>query len=291
MKRRVRQGRSVYKVFMVAWIRRELNTLGIPPLRRFGQHFLVDKEVREKLIEAAALKDTDTVLEIGPGLGFLTTHLAARAGRVIAIEKDRTLANYLNERFAGYRNLTVLQGDALTIKIPDFTKIVSSPPYNISSKLILQTLKTNFQLAALLLQDEFVRRLTAASGSRDYGRLTVMFQSRAVAKLIMKVPRSAFYPKPRVDSAIVTITPMKEQPVIKDAELFSDMVRSLFTQRRRKLRGVLTRYLKARHPGEFQLILQRTSIPEKRVYEVNPQELATLSNELTDIETEIRNRV
>jgi len=266
----------------VAWVRRELGALGIPPLKRFGQHFLVDKTVREQLIDLAELTIADTVLEVGPGLGFLTAALAAKAGRVIAVEKDRTLAEYLKSKFSHHQNLTVMQGDALTVTIPERAKIVSSPPYNISSKLILLIMNSQFQLASLLLQEEFVRRLTASSGSRDYGRITVMLQCRAQAEFIKKVPRSAFYPKPKVDSALIAIKPLKEEPHINDKQLFADMVRALFTQRRRKLRGVLTKYLKTRYPAQDRTVLQRISLFDKRIYELSPDELVSLSNQIAD---------
>lgn len=271
----------------MAWIRRELDALGIPPLKRFGQHFLVDKRVREELAELGELTENDTVLEVGPGLGFLTSALAARAGRVVAVEKDRTLAAYLSSKFSNYRNLTVVQGDALTVTLPEYTKVVSSPPYNISSKLILLILNSHYKLAALLLQEEFVRRLTALSGSRNYGRLTVMLQCRAQAEFITEVPQSAFYPRPRVDSALVTIKPKKEDPIIKDRDLFFDMVRFLFTQRRKRLRGVLTRYLKSRYSQRHSAVLQRVSHLEKRIYETSPQELAILSNQIVDTLSEL----
>ena len=231
-------------MFDVAWVRRELDSIGIPPLKRFGQHFLVDRKTRDELIELAELTADDTVLEVGPGLGFLTSVLAEKAGHVIAVEKDRTLAAYLKDRFSNCRNLSVIQGDILNTKIPDNAKIVSSPPYNISSRLVLQILNSRFEHAALLMQEEFVRRLTAASGSRDYGRLTVMLQFRAQARFAKRISRSAFYPQPRVDSALVTIMPTIEPPM-KNRALFEDLVRVLFTQRRRRLLGVLTRHLSA----------------------------------------------
>jgi len=268
-------------VFNVAWVRRELDAIGIPPLKRFGQHFLVDKKARDELIDLAGLTADDAVLEVGPGLGFLTSILASKAGHVIAIEKDRTLAAYLKGRFSNCRNVEVIQGDILTAKIPDNAKIVSSPPYNISSKLILQILNSRFRLAALLMQEEFVQRLTASSGSRDYGRLTVMLQCKAEAKSVKRISRSAFYPKPRVDSALVTIAPTKQPPII-DRTLFEDVVRVLFTQRRRKLRRVLSRYLERRYPNQSGRILQRITVPEKRIYETSPQEFMTLSDQIAD---------
>jgi len=270
----------------VAWVRRELDSIGIPPLKRFGQHFLIDKVVRERLIELAELTGNDTVLEVGPGLGFLTAALIGRAGRTIAIEKDRTLAAYLKAKFSQQQNLTVIEGDALTVQIPDGSKVVSCPPYNISSKLILLIMNSGFRLAALLMQEEFVRRLTASSGSRDYGRISVMLQSKATAEFDMRVPREAFYPKPRVDSALVTIKPTNEKLQAKNQQLFIDMVRALFTQRRRKLRGVLVKYLKARYPARSGTIFQHIALIDKRVYELNPNELVTLSNQIVDATTE-----
>ncbi|MGD0176198.1 MAG: 16S rRNA (adenine(1518)-N(6)/adenine(1519)-N(6))-dimethyltransferase RsmA [Candidatus Bathyarchaeia archaeon] len=270
----------------MAWVRSELDSIGIPPLKRFGQNFLIDKGVRERLIDLAELTVDDTVLEVGPGLGFLTEALINRAGRVIAIEKDRALAAYLKAKFSHQKSLTVVEGDALTAQIPDGSKVVSSPPYNISSKLILLIMNSRFRLAALLMQEEFVRRLTASSGSREYGRISVMLQSKAAAEFVMKVPREAFYPKPRVDSALVTIRPTSDKLQVKNQELFVDMVRSLFTQRRRMLRGVLARYLKARYPTRCNTIIQHVTLLDKRIYELNPREVMTLSNQIVDATTE-----
>ncbi len=266
----------------MAWVQRELNALGIPPLKRFGQHFLIDKTVRGRLVELADLTPDDTVIEVGPGLGFLTEMLAPRVGRLLAIEKDRTLAAYLKKKFSPQPNVTVTQGDALSIQIPPGAKIVSSPPYNISSKLTLLIINSEFQTAALLLQEEFVKRLTAPCGTREYGRISVMLQSKAQAEYQLKVPRSSFYPKPRVDSSLVRIKPLREKPTLKDQELFVQMVRALFTQRRRKLRGVLARFLKARYPTQVISLDMESPLADKRIYELNPAELVNLSNQIAD---------
>jgi len=267
----------------VSWVRRELNALSIPPLKRFGQHFLIDKKTRQIMIESARLEADDTVVEVGPGLGFITTTLTSQPCSIIAIEKDRTLADYLKNRFARNSNITIVQGDALEFPIRDQAKIISSPPYNISSKLILSILNSKFKLAVLLLQDEFVSRLTAPVGSRDYGRLTVALQLRANVERIMGVPRSAFYPSPKVDSAIVRIEPKASNLPIKDQKIFNELVRSLFTQRRRKLRGVLKKYLKEMYPTDMNEILIRTSFLEKRIFEIAPLELVDLSNIISEV--------
>jgi 16S rRNA (adenine1518-N6/adenine1519-N6)-dimethyltransferase len=268
-------------VLDVAWVRRELDAMRIPPLKRYGQHFLIDTQVRDELIDLAELTANDTVLEAGPGLGFLTSVLAEKAGQVIAVEKDPVLTAYLKDKFSKRRNLTVTQGDILTAEIPAGAKIVSSPPYNISSRLVLRILNSRFKLAALLLQQEFVRRLTAMIGSHDYGRLTVMLQYRAEAKFVKQVSRSAFYPKPKVDSALATIAPIIEHPA-RNVALFEDMVRALFTQRRRKLRRVLRSYLEQRYPNQSDRILERTSVPDRRVYETSPREFLALSDQISD---------
>ncbi|HKM76211.1 MAG TPA: 16S rRNA (adenine(1518)-N(6)/adenine(1519)-N(6))-dimethyltransferase RsmA [Candidatus Bathyarchaeia archaeon] len=271
----------------MSWVRRELNALSIPPLKRFGQHFLIDKKTRQIMIESARLEADDTVVEVGPGLGFITTTLTSQPCSIIAIEKDRTLADYLKNRFARNSNITIVQGDALEFPIRDQAKIISSPPYNISSKLILSILNSKFKLAVLLLQDEFVSRLTAPVGSRDYGRLTVALQLRANVERIMGVPRSAFYPSPKVDSAIVRIEPKASDLRIKDQKIFNELVRSLFTQRRRKLRGVLKRYLKETYPTDMNEILIRTSFLEKRIFEIAPLELVVLSNIISEVRVDV----
>jgi 16S rRNA (adenine1518-N6/adenine1519-N6)-dimethyltransferase len=264
----------------MAWIQRELDELHIPPLKRFGQHFLVDTKVRDELVQQARLTGNDLVIEIGPGLGFLTAALARKANHVVAVEKDRTLAAHLREKFSERENVTIVQGDALEIPIPVDARIVSSPPYNISSKLILLILNSRFKAATLLLQKEFGERLTASSGSRDYGRITVMLRCKAEARLIKNVPRSVFYPKPRVDSAIINIEPLKATFAIEHRGVFADLVRALFTQRRRKLKSVFGRYLSHQYPTYRNEILSSARVPEKRVFETTPEEFANLANQI-----------
>jgi len=263
-------------------IKRELSHLSIPPLKRFGQHFLLDKRVRDAMITAARLSSDDRLLEVGPGLGFLTEELVKHAGRVVAVEKDRTLAKYLKQHFSNVSNLEIIQGDALAVGKAGCTKLLSSPPYNISSNLVLFITRNRFNSAVLLFQDEFVQRLTAKSGSREYGRLTVTLQVQADAEIVMKVPRTAFYPSPRIDSALVEIKPRDDLiRKIRNPALLEDLVRSLFTQRRRRLNKVLKTYIESRYPLKFNFIFSQLKIPEKRVFQMNPTELVELANEIT----------
>jgi 16S rRNA (adenine1518-N6/adenine1519-N6)-dimethyltransferase len=263
---------------MLGWVRRELIEMGIPPLKRFGQHFLLSEAVRDQLVDQANITSADTVMEVGAGLGFVTTALASKAGRVMAIEKDRTLAKRLADKFSTNHSVEVIQGDALTIPIPAESKIVSSPPYNISSKLVLHIIGSRFRVASLLLQEDFVGRLTARSGSREYGRLTVTLQTRAEAEYVTHVPKSAFYPQPRVDSAVATIRPLQAAMIPKDGGIFSDLVRTLFTQRRRRAHSVIKRYLTTNYIKQKDEILSNAALNDKRVYELTPTEFVNLSN-------------
>jgi len=264
----------------LGWVQRELDELGIPPLKRLGQRFLVDTKARDEIINAASLTKEDTVLEIGPGLGFLTKQIATKSGKVMAIEKDRTLAAYLSRKFSSLRNLTVVEGDFLRVKLPAYDKIVSSPPYNISSKLIVRILEAHPKCAVLLLQEEFVKRLTAPSGSKEYGRISVMLQSQGIAEYVAPVERSSFQPRPRVDSAITRITFPSSSPPITNMELFTDLVRNLFSQRRRNLERVVKKYLFGILGDGQEEVLSSLEIPKKRVYELRPEEFVGLANEI-----------
>ena len=259
----------------------ELIAHGVRPRKKLGQHFLIDRNVMEKLVEVADLGPSDTVLEIGAGTGSLTSMIEKQAGRVVAIEKDPALTNLLRRKFAKSKNVQIIEGDILKIPLPKFDKVVSSPPYNISSKLVLLLLKKSFERLVLVLQKEFAERLVAESGSRNYGRLSVMVSHKAYVSLIDIVPRHAFYPTPKVDSAIVKLTPKESRIRVFDEQLFCDLVRELFTQRRRRLQKVIVRLLR-RYGDKRSMLLRRLSIPEKRVYQTNVEEFETLANELYD---------
>jgi len=256
----------------------EFITHGLRPRKKLGQHFLVDRNVMRKLVEVAELGSADTVFEVGAGTGSLTSMIQKRAGRVIAIEKDPALTNLLRRKFAESNNVQIIEGDVIKTRLPKFNKIVSSPPYNISSKLVFLLLKKNFEILVLVLQKEFAERLVAQSGSENYGRLTVMVSHKAYTTLIDIVPRHAFYPSPKVDSAIVKLTP-KEPRKVFDEELFCDLVRELFTQRRRRLQKALLHLLR-RYGDRGNMLLRGLSIPEKRVYQTTVEEFENLANEL-----------
>jgi len=204
-------------------------------LKKLGQHFLVDRRILARIGDYASLVEEDRVLEIGPGTGNLTDVLSARARTVFAIEVDPNLASSLEGRF---NNVVVMRGDALKVPLPDYNKIVSNLPYQISSKITFRLLERPFDLAVLMYQREFAERMVASPGTKDYGRLTLNVALRAEAEILERVPRGAFRPMPQVESAIVRLRPRKTR-IFEDEKAFDALTRSLFSMRRKMVKKSL----------------------------------------------------
>jgi 16S rRNA (adenine1518-N6/adenine1519-N6)-dimethyltransferase len=204
-------------------------------VKKLGQHFLVDRRVLARIGDYASLSEEDRVLEIGPGTGNLTRILSERAGTVFAIEVDPALASSLEGRF---NNVSVLRGDALKVPLPDYNKIVSNLPYQISSKITFRLLERPFDLAVLMYQREFAERMVAIPGTKEYGRLTLNVALRAEAEILEFVPKGAFRPMPAVESAIVRLRP-RESRIPVDERVFDDLTRTLFSMRRKKVKRSL----------------------------------------------------
>jgi 16S rRNA (adenine1518-N6/adenine1519-N6)-dimethyltransferase len=218
---------------------------GHVPRRRFGQNFLADAHYVERIVAAVDPRPGDPVVEIGPGLAALTGRLIERAGRIVAIEIDRDLAARLRERFPAER-LELHQADALTFDFATLgrdLRVVGNLPYNISSPLLFHLADQDAQLRDLhvMLQREVVARMTAAPGTADYGRLTVMLQTRFAIERLFTVPPGAFRPAPKVESAVARLTPLRERkPALADRALFARVVAAAFGQRRKTLRNALS---------------------------------------------------
>lgn len=205
--------------------------------RSLGQHFMVDESILRREVEYAEIESGDTVLEVGPGTGNLTKYLVPVSGNLYVIEKDRMLASLIRQRFPG---VNVLEGDALRVDWPDFDVMVSNIPYKISSPLTFRLLKHDFRTAVLTYQREFAERLVAGAGEPAYSRLSVMIHYRAEAELLEFIPKSAFRPMPKVESAVVRIRPRKKPPFsLKDEKMFDEVVRVLFASRRKTVRAAL----------------------------------------------------
>jgi 16S rRNA (adenine1518-N6/adenine1519-N6)-dimethyltransferase len=217
-------------------VKRRLEELGLRPRKGLGQHFLVDGGVLGRQLAAARLGPEDTVLEVGAGLGTLTVELARRAGHVVAYEADARLAAALGPELPA--NVRLLAEDALDADWPPFTRFVANVPYGISSPLLFKLLDRGFGLAVVLLQREFADRLAAVPRTKDYGRLTVACARVAGAEVLEVVPPSAFWPQPRVESALVRLTP-RDGFAVADREVFDELLRTVFSQRRKMLRNSL----------------------------------------------------
>jgi 16S rRNA (adenine1518-N6/adenine1519-N6)-dimethyltransferase len=206
------------------------------PRKRFGQHFLHERGVLHKLVEAIQPASTDFIVEIGPGEGVLTAPLLEKAGKLEAIELDRDLAAGLAEKFP---NLTVHCGDALEVDFGQFPagmRIVGNLPYNVSTPLLFHLARYATQVRDMhfMLQLEVVERMVAAHSTPAYGRLSVSLQSKFRMQKLFKVAPGAFRPPPKVDSAVVRLEPLDWQLPIDE-----DLLRRAFSARRKTLRNAL----------------------------------------------------
>jgi 16S rRNA (adenine1518-N6/adenine1519-N6)-dimethyltransferase len=218
------------------------------PRKRFGQHFLHDAAVIERMVAAIAPHAGETLVEIGPGLGALTLPLLNRVGHLHVVELDRDIIPRLVALCRDAGELLVHEADALRFDFSslapkgDRLRVVGNLPYNISTPLIFHLLKSVQVIADMhfLLQKEVVDRLVAEPGGRDYGRLSIMVQYRCRAEALFRVGPGAFSPPPRVDSAYVRLTPWATLPFpARDEALFASLVNQAFTQRRKTLRNAV----------------------------------------------------
>lgn len=223
-----------------------LREIGVSPVKTLGQNFLHDRNLGRWIVEQAGVSPDDYVVEIGPGLGALTEHILTAGARVLAIEKDARLVNFLREKFSTAK-LEVLHVDALKFdprvlySWPE-VKLLANLPYYISSQILLRYLNypSPICLYLLMLQKEMARRLSAEPGTRDYGALSLQVQLHYRVEYLRSVPAAVFIPRPEVDSALVLITPRDaEELPYCDYELFRKLVRDGFAQRRKKLGKLL----------------------------------------------------
>ncbi|HJJ43397.1 MAG TPA: 16S rRNA (adenine(1518)-N(6)/adenine(1519)-N(6))-dimethyltransferase RsmA [Methanocorpusculum sp.] len=205
------------------------------------QHFLIDTDAVDFIADSVPIKGKN-VLEVGPGGGVLTAALLERGANVRAVELDGTLLPNLEKRFGDELStgqLTITRGDASKVDLPDFDLVISNLPYSISSKITFRLLKIGFEVAVLMYQWEFAKRMVSPPGDKEFGRLSVMVQTYADVELILKLPPRAFSPPPEVDSAVVKIIP--HEPVVKilDREVHSILIRELFSHRRKTIQNGL----------------------------------------------------
>ena len=210
--------------------------------RRLGQHFLVRQSILERIAEAACPERAEIVVEIGPGKGALTAHLLARSDRVIAIEIDPVLVQYLRAKFRDEPRLTIVDSDVLKTDLSQWgtVTVAGNLPYYITSPIIEKALSLGplLKRGVFMLQKEVAERVTAQPGSRDYGFLSVQTQVLSDAELLFEVPAAAFHPRPKVDSAVVRLTPRSGVDAA-DQEAFLQFASLCFRQKRKTLRNNL----------------------------------------------------
>jgi 16S rRNA (adenine1518-N6/adenine1519-N6)-dimethyltransferase len=255
---------------------------GIRPRRKLGQSFLVDEKIMERMVDYAKVCDKDDVLDIGAGLGFLTEVLARRAHRVYAVEVDSGLLKVLRQRLSPYENVSIIHGDLMKVRLPPVDKVVSNPPYSISSDLFLRR-PVDFRLSVLTLQREFVERLLAEPGSPKYGRVSVIARLAWRIEKLENLPRGVFQPIPKVESCLVRLTKKegweggKEFDVILDKGSFLDLLSFLFSERRRNLGKVLRKYLDLRRiPGRVEELVEDRRLLSPRVCDLEPEQFLAL---------------
>jgi len=233
---------------------REPGSRGHRPRKRFGQHFLHDPIVIDKIVHAVNPQPGDLLLEIGPGLGAITLPLLRRAGRLMAVELDRDVIPRLQEAARNLGELEVIQADALDFDYCAVTatgqqlRLVGNLPYNISTPLLFRLLqhKACIRDMHFMLQKEVVLRMAAGPGGKDYGRVSVMLQAGAQVQHLFDIGRGAFRPPPRVESSFVRLLPHPRPPFpIDDHARFAALVAAAFSQRRKTLRNSLRDFLNA----------------------------------------------
>jgi len=221
-------------------IRALLKRYKVKPTKKHGQSFLKNQSIARSIVSAAEISKDDTVLEIGGGLGILTKQLVQKAKYVHVVELNSGLAQALRDIFSDHENVSIVEGDALEISLPNVTKVVSNLPYSISSEITFKILREiEFEQAVLMYQKEFAQRLHASPGSSDYSRLSVNVGYQAEVEYLMDVPANMFYPIPVVDSVVVRLKHFTNGPHAKNDDVFFWMVNGIFPYPNKHLRKAL----------------------------------------------------
>lgn len=219
--------------------------------KKFGQNFLIDPHVLEKIVEAAGIGPDDFVLEIGPGIGTMTQYLCEHAGKVMAVEIDRKLMEILEETLSAYDNVTVVNEDILKLDIAKIAeeendgkpiKVVANLPYYITTPIIMELFESKVPLdsVTVMVQKEVAERMQAKPGTKEYGALSLAVQYYAEAEIVANVPPNCFMPRPNVGSAVIRLTCHKTPPVeVLDERFLFRVIRASFNQRRKTLQNGL----------------------------------------------------
>ena len=262
--------------------------------KKFGQNFLIDPHVLDKIIGAAGVTKEDMVLEIGPGIGTMTQYLAEAAGKVVAVEIDNNLIPILKETLADYDNITIINEDILKVDIKKLAeeynggrpiKVVANLPYYITTPIIMGLFESNVPIdnITVMVQKEVADRMQVGPGSKDYGALSLAVQYYAEPYIVANVPPNCFMPRPKVGSAVIRLTRHEVMPVeTKDEKLMFSIIRASFNQRRKTLaNGLKNSELLHFSKEEIEAAITACGWPLTiRGEALNLQEFARLTDEL-----------
>lgn len=287
----------------LSYLQDKFRRAGVLPQIRFGQNFLIDLNLIDLIMRSADLSTKDVVLEIGTGMGSLTTKMALYAGSVVTVEIDPMMAQLAKEELAPYGNVTILQRDALRNKnnlhdevletvrqkmnaIPGSRfKLVANLPYNVATPIISNLLQVEplVDKMVVTIQKELAERIAAKPKTKDYSALSIWIQSQCDVEIVRVMPPSVFWPRPKVDSAILSITPNAAlRARIVDLEYFHQTVRTLFFHRRKFLRGVVVSAMKDKLSKERvdQLLLEANLDANSRAEELPVEQIIDLVDRL-----------
>ncbi len=264
--------------------------------KKFGQNFLIDTRVLERIIESAEITKDDMVLEIGPGIGTMTQYLCEAAGKVVAVEIDNNLIPILQDTLSSYDNITILNQDILKVDLKELVekenggrpiKVVANLPYYITTPIILALLEKEVPVDSItiMVQKEVAERMESGPGSKDYGALSLAVQYYAKPNIVAEVPPNCFMPRPNVGSAVIRLKKYENPPVrVEDQGLMFRIIRASFNQRRKTLQNSLVNGGIPVKKEELVAILEKMGKPATvRGEALTLSDFAELSNEISHL--------
>ena len=263
--------------------------------KRFGQNFLIDEHVLDKIVDAALIEEDDGVIEIGPGIGTMTQLLCERAAKVVAIEIDRDLIPILDDTLSDYSNVKVINADVMKTDISRLieeefkgrkVRVVANLPYYITTPIVMNLLENRYPIESItiMVQKEVAERMRAVPGTKDYGALSLAVQYYADTYIAANVPPNCFIPRPNVGSAVIRLTVLKESQMdVSDEKRMFEIIRASFNQRRKTLANAVANYAGLSFSrSDVENALIKIELPVTvRGESLNLQQFAALSNILT----------
>lgn len=260
--------------------------------KKFGQNFLIDTHVLEKIMDSAEITKEDCVLEIGPGIGTMTQYLAERAGHVVVVEIDKNLIPILEDTLSEYNNVTIINNDILKVDVNKIAleknagkpiKVVANLPYYITTPIIMGLFESHVPLQSItiMVQKEVADRMQVGPGTKDYGALSLAVQYYAKPEIVANVPPNCFIPRPNVGSAVIRLTRYEKPPVeVNDERWMFALIRASFNQRRKTLVNGLTNApeLKVSKERVLEALEKMELLPTVRGEALTLEQFAVLSN-------------